>query len=75
MVAQARRLLGENSVVSFSEGGGRSGHSGDFGDSGNSGGSGSSGGPDLASGRVLTVGWWDEVVIFLIPRWFGAGGE
>lgn len=69
MVAQARRLLGENSVVSFSEGGGRSGHSGDFGDSGNS------GGPDLASGRVLIVGWWDEVVIFLIPRWFGAGGE
>lgn len=69
MVAQARRLLGENSVVSFSEGGGRSGHSGDFGDSGNS------GGPDLASGRVLIVGWWDEVVIFLIPRWFGTGGE
>lgn len=69
MVAQARRLLGENSVVSFSEGGGRSGHSGDFGDSG------SSGGPDLASGRVLIVGWWDEVVIFLIPRWFGTGGE
>lgn len=69
MVAQARRLLGENSVVSFSEGGGRSGHSGDFGDSGGS------GGPDLASGRVLIVGWWDEVVIFLIPRWFGAGGE
>ena len=63
MVAQARRLLGENSVVSFSEGGGRSGHSGDF------------GGPDLASGRVLIVGWWDEVVIFLIPRWFGTGGE
>lgn len=63
MVAQARRLLGENSVVSFSEGGGRSG------DSGNS------GGPDLASGRVLIVGWWDEVVIFLIPRWFGTGGE
>lgn len=57
MVAQARRLLGENSVVSFSEGGG------------------SSGGPDLASGRVLIVGWWDEVVIFLIPRWFGTGGE
>ena len=69
MVAQARRLLGENSVVSFSEGGGRSGHSGDFGDSGNS------GGPDLASGRVLIVGWWDEVVVFLIPRWFGTGGE
>ena len=69
MVAQARRLLGENSVVSFSEGGGRSGHFGDFGDSGNS------GGPDLASGRVLIVGWWDEVVIFLIPRWFGTGGE
>ena len=69
MVAQARRLLGENSVVSFSEGGSRSGHSGDFGDSGNS------GGPDLASGRVLIVGWWDEVVIFLIPRWFGTGGE
>ena len=69
MVAQARRLLGENSVVSFSEGGGRSGHSGDFGDSGHS------GGPDLASGRVLIVGWWDEVVIFLIPRWFGTGGE
>ena len=57
MVAQARRLLGENSVVSFSEGGGRSG------------------GPDLASGRVLTVEWYDEVVVFLIPRWFGAGGE
>ena len=87
MVAQARRLLGENSVVSFSEGGGRSGHSGDFGDfgdfgdsgdsggSGDFGGSGSSGGPDLASGRVLIVGWWDEVVIFLIPRWFGTGGE
>lgn len=69
MVAQARRLLGENSVVSSGEGGGRSGHSGDFGDSGNS------GGPDLASGRVLIVGWWDEVVIFLIPRWFGTGGE
>lgn len=69
MVAQARRLLGENSVVSFSEGGGRSGHSGGSGDSG------SSGGPDLASGRVLIVGWWDEVVIFLIPRWFGTGGE
>ena len=69
MVAQARRLLGENSVVSFSEGGSRSGQSGDFG------GSGGSGGPDLASGRVLIVGWWDEVVIFLIPRWFGAGGE
>ena len=69
MVAQARRLLGENSVVSFSEGGGRSGHSGDFGDSGGS------SGPDLASGRVLIVGWWDEVVIFLIPRWFGTGGE
>ena len=69
MVAQARRLLGENSVVSFSEEGGRSGQSGDFG------GSGSSGGPDLASGRVLIVGWWDEVVIFLIPHWFGTGGE
>ena len=69
MVAQARRLLGENSVVSFSEGGGRSGHSGDFGDSGGS------SGPDLASGRVLIVGWWDEVVIFLSPRWFGTGGE
>jgi hypothetical protein len=67
MVAQARRLLGENSVVSSGEGARPFRPLRRL--------PGDSGGPDLASGRVLIVGWWDEVVIFLIPRWFGTGGE